>query len=70
MEKMDRIFSGDGARFIDVMQSKDGSYLLRKFVRKYDPDEERTYEVRELPDPAGRYGDVDAAVAEARRLLG
>lgn len=69
MEKLKRISSTCGARFIDVMQAADGSYLLRKFVQKYDSEEERNYEVRELPDPMGRYGDLEAAITEAKRLL-
>lgn len=70
MEKLKRISSKNGARFIDIVKSDDGSFLLQKFVQKYDSEEERTYEVREFPDPVGRYGDLDAAITEAERLLG
>jgi len=69
MEKLRRISSKSGKRFIDVVKAEDGSYLLQKYVEKYDPEEERTYKVRELPDPVSRFGDVSSAVSEAKRLL-
>jgi len=70
MEKIERIFSGCGKRIIEVVRDSDGSYLLHKFIRKYDSEEEKSYEIREFPDPAGRFGDFDSAVREAKDLLG
>ncbi len=70
MEKIERIHSGCGKQIIEVVRDSDGSYLLHKFVRKYDSEEEKTYEVRERPDPTGRFGDLDSAVKEAKYLLG
>lgn len=69
MKRLERISSRSGTRFIDVVQTEDGSYVLQTFVRKYDSEEEQTYEVRELPDPTGRYAELNAAIIEAKRLL-
>lgn len=52
------------------MRDDNGSYLFHKFILKYDPEEEETYEIRELPDPSGRFGGLDSAVKEAKHLLG
>lgn len=70
MEKLKRISSANGQRIIEVAQDNDGSYLLHKFVRKYDSEEDKSYEIREYPDPNGRFGDFDSAVKEAKSLLG
>jgi len=70
MEKIERIQSDCGKKIIEVVKDSNGSYLLHKFVRKYDSEEERTYEVREHPDPSGRFGDIESAVQEAKYLLG
>ncbi len=69
-EKNERIFSSSGEQIIEVVRDIDGSYMLHKFVRKYDTEEEKFYEVRELPNPTGRYGDFSSAVKEAKRVLG
>lgn len=69
MKKNERVFSDCGKRIIELVQDRDGSYLLQKFVRKYDSEEEKFYEVRELPDPSGRFGDFPSAVKEAKRML-
>lgn len=69
-EKNERVFSYTGEQIIEIVQDSDGSYTLNKFVRKYDTEEEKFYEVRELPNPTGRYGDLSSAVKEAKRVLG
>ncbi|WP_148707055.1 hypothetical protein [Marinobacter sp. F3R11] len=69
MEKLERISSADGRQIFEVVQDNDGSYLLHKFVRKYDSEEDKSYEIREYPDPTGRFGDFDSAVKEAKNLL-
>ena len=69
-EKNERIFFSSGEQIIEVVRDIDGSYMLHKFVRKYDTEEEKFYEVRELPNPTGRYGDFSSAVKEAKRVLG
>jgi len=69
MTRVERISSKSGQRFIDVMKHEDGSYLLHQFSCKYDSEEEKNYEVRELPDPSGRFGDFSAAVLEAQRIM-
>lgn len=68
--KNERVFSDTGEKIIEVVQDSDGSYMLQKFVRKYDTEEAGFYEVRELPNPIGRYGDFSSAVKEAKRVLG
>ena len=70
VEKKERIISASGEQIIEVVQNDDDSYALHKFVRKYDIEEEKFYEVRELPNPTGRYGDFSSAVKEAKRVLG
>lgn len=70
MEIIERIVSSCGKRIIEVVRDSDGTFLLHKFVRKYDSEEEKSYEIRELPDPIGRFGDFDNAVKEAKNLLG
>ena len=70
MEKIERIHSGCGKQIIEVVRDSDGSYLLHEYARKYDDEEEVTYEVRVLSSIGGRYGDFDSAVKEARCLLG
>lgn len=67
---VERVFSRSGEKIIEVVQDDDASYVLHKFVRKYDAEEEIFYEVREFPNPAGRYGDFSSAVEEAKRILG
>lgn len=70
MEKLERVSSDCGKRIIEVVRDSGGTYLLHKFVRKYDPEEEKSYEIREFPDPTGRFGDFDSAVKEAKNILG
>lgn len=70
IEKNERVFSNSGEQIIEVVRGSDGSYMLHKFVRKYDSEEEKFYEVRELPNPAGICGDFSSAVKEAKRVLG
>ncbi len=70
IEKNERVISGSGEQVIEIVRDGNGSYMLHKFVRKYDSEEEKFYEVRELPDPTGRYGDFSSAINEAKRVLG
>lgn len=70
IEKYERVFSDSGEQIIEVVRYSDGSYMLHKFVRKYDSEEEKFYEVRELPNPTGRYGDFTSAINEAKRQSG
>ncbi len=69
MTKVQRISSKSENRFIDVMEHEDGYYLLHQFIRKYDAEEDKYYEVRALPDPSGRFGDFSSAVLEAQRVM-
>ena len=69
MEKLKRISSKDENQFIDILQAEDGAYILHKYVKKYDSEEECNYEVREFPDPTGRYGELGPAIYEAEKIL-
>lgn len=69
MEKVKRVSSTCGKKSIDIMQGTDGIYSLRKYVTKYDSEEEKSYEIRELPDPSGKFSDLYAAVNEAKLAL-
>ena len=70
MEKIKRIHSDCEKRIIEIVRDDDGSYLLNEFVRKYDSEEEVTYEIRVLSNLGGRYGNLSSAVKEAKRELG
>lgn len=70
MKIIERICSDSGMQIVEVVQENDGSFMLRKFLRVYDPEEEKFYEVREFPDESSRFGELDVAVNEAKRLLG
>ncbi len=70
MEKIKRIHSDCDKRIIEIVRDSDGSYLLHEFARKYDSEEEVTYEIRVLSNLGGRYGDFESAVKEAKYLLG
>ena len=69
MKKVKRVLSKSKRRFIDVIQAEEGSYLLHQFVRKYDAEEDKNYEIRELPDPVGKFGELEAAILEAKRIV-
>lgn len=69
MEKIKRIHSDCDKRIIEIVRDSDGSYLLHEFARKYDSEEEVTYEIRVFSNLGGRYGDFDSAVSEAKNLL-
>jgi len=62
------IGSEDGSAYIDVVRRADGVYVLWKTVRRYDDEEQQWYEIREMPNPGGMYGDI--AIAEASAILG
>ena len=65
-----RVVSSDGNSSIEVVSTDDNNYVLHKYVRRYDPEEEKHYEIRERPDPGGRYDDHALALQEAKRILG
>ena len=70
MEMLERVFSDSGTQIIEIVRTEDGTYLLQKYVRKYDTEEETFYEIREYPDPSGRFGDLEIALKEAKNILG
>lgn len=70
MTKIKRISTQDNKASVEIHQSKDGTFVLQKFIQKYDSEEEVYYEVRVTPDPAGFFGDLGSATQEARILLG
>jgi hypothetical protein len=69
MQKPNRIKSKNGKRFIDIVKSTDGYYCLQLFLVKYDEEEGCSYEVRQFPDPSGKYGTIESALEEAERLV-
>ena len=69
MKIVERVRSDCGTRIIEVLRDTDGAYLLRKFSRRYDREEEKEYEIRELPDPCGRFGDLSTAIRKAKSLV-
>ena len=65
-----QVLSSNCGRFkIELLRDLDGFYSLQKIIRKYDDEEEKYYEVKELPNPSGKYQDPDVAIAEAKRIL-
>ena len=70
MSAPDRIESKDGKRIVEILREKDGSFVLRKRLRKYDCEEDRWYEIGERPDPSGRFANREIAIAEAKAILG
>ena len=69
MKQVKRIFSSDGREHIDIFSANDGRYTLQWFISKYDPEEEVDYEVQKKPSPSSIFGDIDSAIAEAKRLI-
>lgn len=69
MKTVDRLKSCKSGKIIDVVRDTDGTFLLHEYESKYDAEEETTYEVRVHPDPGGRYGSIEMAIAEANRIL-
>ncbi|MEM0515685.1 hypothetical protein WCN91_09735 [Pseudoalteromonas sp. YIC-827] len=70
MVKIKRFSTEDDKVSIEIYLSQEGSFVLQKFVQKYDSEEEVFYEVRVTPDPAGLFGDIDSATQEAKALIG
>lgn len=70
MTKIKLISTEDGKESVELHQSKEGAYVLRIYVQRYDFEEEVYYEVRVTPDPAGLFGDANSATQEAKLLLG
>lgn len=69
MEFIEKFSSGSGRFAIHLMRDQQGFYSLQKIVLKYDKEEEQFYEVREKPDPSGKFLDYDTAVKESQRIL-
>lgn len=69
MIQVERIFSSDGKDHIDIFLADDGRYTLQWLISKYDPEEEVDYEVQKKPSPSSTFGDIDSAIAEAKRLI-
>ena len=70
MITVERISSGDGNEYIEIVKEDDGMYLLRKYAQMYDTEEETAYTVEVLPKPASRFASLDLARNESKRLLG
>lgn len=63
------ISSRDGRTRIEAIERDDGNYSLRKFEKRYDTEENVSYEVECLSFSSGIYGSLKEALQEARRLI-
>lgn len=70
MRSLSRVTSVDGSRYVDVLECRDGTIVLVKYIVRKDSEEGVEYVVRDLPDASGKFGDLGAALAEAERLVG
>lgn len=69
MNVLKRIVSDDKRVIIDVVESSSGGFELHQYSNKYDPEEEVFYEVRVLPGPSSKFGDLESAVIEAQNIV-
>lgn len=69
MKSIEKIKACDNKTFIEILEEAEGVFSLRKFINRYDVEEEVEYTIRQKPDPSGKYGDLKTAKKEARRLL-
>ena len=67
--KSKRLCSDSGEQIIEVSRNSEDFFVLRKFVRKYDLEEGKFYEIKELPNPEGIYSDFSSAIEVAKRML-
>ena len=63
------VSSIDGKTRFEAVERDDGNYLLRKFEKHYDSEEEASYEVECLSFSSGIFGSLKEALQEARRLI-
>ncbi|MEL4256862.1 hypothetical protein HT094_15150 [Shewanella sp. ZOR0012] len=66
---LERISSENKQKSIDIVKSPNGGFELVHYIKKYDLEEDKYYEIREFPGPTGTYGDLNSAIAEAKRLV-
>lgn len=65
-----RFYSTNGETAIDVVMNSDETYSLEKVLFKFDEEEEKTYEIKELSAQlSGKFSDINMASQEAKRLL-
>ncbi|KZN68263.1 hypothetical protein N473_07505 [Pseudoalteromonas luteoviolacea CPMOR-1] len=69
MKTVKRISSESEGICIQIKQSADGTYNLEKYLSKYDPEEEVSYEVKVTPNPSGIFDTLESAEEEAKRVL-
>jgi uncharacterized protein YpmS len=62
------ISTENGAVSFEIHESKEGFFVLQKYIQKYD-SEEVFYKVRVTPDSAGLFGDIESASNAAKELL-
>ncbi|WP_170789577.1 hypothetical protein [Ruegeria lacuscaerulensis] len=68
MTRNTRVFSHCGSRIFEISGDEQGGYRLQEFARKYDAEEEVTYEIKVMSNLGGLFGDFDTALKEAERL--
>lgn len=69
MTTVERVYSDIQDKRIDVVETSDGVFELFLFSKKFDVEEDVSYEVRVYPNPAGKFGDLSTAIDEAKRLI-
>lgn len=69
MKTIEKIESVCGTKSILVVKDTNGIYHLKRYETKFDQEEEKFYTIPHLPDPGGKYDELDLAIAEARALL-
>tara|TARA_Y100000310_G_scaffold247516_1_gene253118 strand:+ start:1858 stop:2082 length:225 start_codon:yes stop_codon:yes gene_type:complete len=69
MTTVERVYCDIQDKRIDVVETSDGVFELFLFSKKFDVEENVSYEIRVYPNPAGKFGDLSTAIDEAKRLI-
>ena len=54
---------------VKIVEVETGIFMLKKYVVRYDDEEDVAYMISDFPNPPSKYGEISTAIAEARRLL-
>ncbi len=69
MNDHSRVYSESGSRILEVVKGEDGLFTLQEFARRYDAEEEITYEIKVESNYSSKFDDFDIALKEAKRLI-
>jgi len=69
MKKNERILSTDGHKIIEIVESSDETYILRRYLLKYDAEEDVNYEVQVNMQGNSIFSEKHQAINEAKRLV-